>query len=80
MDFNFGQPQAIEMTLMPKKMCNAFQIPPLSSAMGHKAEDWRGKQMWTGHCKIVMEGSQLCKIQLINQNGTPFAQSVIDTD
>jgi len=30
----------IEMTLMNKRPCNVFQIPPVSSSSGHKAEDW----------------------------------------
>lgn len=33
----------IEMTLMTKRPVNVFQIPPIASAQGHKAEDWRGK-------------------------------------
>jgi hypothetical protein len=34
---------AIEITLMNKRPVNLFQIPPIASASGHKAEDWRGK-------------------------------------
>ena len=33
--------------------------------------------MWTGDCKVVMEGSSTCKIQFVNQDGTIFAASVI---
>ena len=70
----------IEMTLMPKKVTNGFQIPPLTTAKGHVAEDWRGKQMWTGHTRVVMEGSEKCKIQLVNDDGSVFAQSIIKDD
>jgi hypothetical protein len=36
----------IEMTLMTRRPVNMFQIPPIASSKGHKAEDWRGKQIW----------------------------------
>ena len=65
----------IEMTLMTKRPCNVFQIPPIASSSGHKAEDWRGKQMWTGFCRVMMEGDDKCKIQFINEDNTLFAQS-----
>jgi hypothetical protein len=52
----------IEMTLMNKRPCNVFQIPPVASSSGHRAEDWRGKQMWTGFVRILMAGDDLCKI------------------
>ena len=52
----------------------------MTSAAGHSAEDWRGKQMWTGDCKIVMEGSQKCKIQFINSDGSKFAESVMNDE
>ena len=75
-----GSNQACEMTLMNKRVTNAFQIPPVSSHMGHKAEDWRGKQMWTGHTKVTMEGSSVCKIQMLNDDGTVFAQTTLKND
>ena len=78
---NMGDvPKAIEMTLMTKRATNAVQIPPVTSHMGHKAEDWRGKQMWTGHTKVMMEGSSICKIQMVNEDGTVFAQTQIQSD
>ena len=65
----------VEMTLMNKRLVNVFQIPPIASATGHKAEDWRGKQIWTGLCRIMMEsGTNRCKIQLVNEaDGSLFA-------
>jgi hypothetical protein len=37
-----SQPDIIEITLMNKRVANLFQIPPVASSKGHKAEDWRG--------------------------------------
>jgi hypothetical protein len=70
-----SKPDVIEMTLMTKRPVNMFQIPPIASAKGHKAEDWRGKQIWTGLCRIMMEsGTNRCKVQLINEgDGSLFA-------
>lgn len=68
----------IEMTLMNKRTVNVFQIPPIASAKGHKAEDWRGKQIWTGFCRIMLESNtNKCKVQLVNEDNTLFAQAVI---
>lgn len=64
----------VEMTLMNKRVVNVFQIPPIASAKGHKAEDWRGKQIWTGFCRIMMDSAATkCKIQLVNEDNTLFA-------
>jgi hypothetical protein len=52
----------IEIALLTKRTVNVFQIPPMASAKGHKAEDWRGKQMWTGFCRIMLENNTKCKI------------------
>lgn len=71
---------AIEITLMSKRPVNVFQIPPIASAKGHKAEDWRGKQMWTGNLRVMMENTNICKIQLINEDNSLFAQSVFNDD
>ena len=70
MDMGVNNEQAIDMTLMNKRPVNVFQIPPIASSTGHRAEDWRGKQMWTGDCRVLMEGSTKCKIQLVNADGT----------
>jgi hypothetical protein len=69
----------IEMTLMTKRPVNMFQIPPIASSQGHKAEDWRGKQIWTGLCRIMMEsGTNRCKVQLLNENDSQlFAEAII---
>ena len=41
--FDMGGEQAIEVMLMTKRPVNVFQIPPVTSAAGHYAENWRGK-------------------------------------
>ena len=68
---------AIEVALMQKKQVNVFQIPPAASAQGHCSADWRGKQIWTGKCQVMHELHKCCKIQLINEDETMFAQSKI---
>ena len=81
MDFNFDSvPSAIEVQLMNKRPCNVFQVPPITSAAGHKAEDWRGKQIWTGFCRVLMEGSDKCKIKFVNEDNTVFAESAFKND
>ena len=77
---DYGGSEEIEMTLMSKRPCNVFQIPPISSAAGHRAEDWRGKQMWRGFCKITMVDASRCKIIFVNEDGTSFAQSSFSSD
>ena len=70
------------MTLMTKRPVNMFQIPPIASSKGHKAEDWRGKQIWQGMCRIMMESvTNRCKVQLLNENdGQLFAEAIITDD
>lgn len=47
----------VDITIMNKRDVNAFQPPPAASSRGHKAEDWRGKQMWKGKCQLIQRGS-----------------------
>ena len=65
---------------MNKRACNVFQVPPITSAAGHKAEDWRGKQMWTGFCKVMMKGAETCKILLVNEDNSVFAESAFKNE
>lgn len=70
--------ELIDITLMNKRVANVFKIPPMSSSKGHKAEEWRGNQVWTGLCRVMMDNLNRCKVQLINEaDGTLFAQSMI---
>ena len=36
--------------------------------------------MWTGYTRVLMEGSEKCKIQLVNEDGSLFAQTTIKDD
>ena len=69
----------LDIMLMTKRECNAFQPPPVSSSRGHKAEDWRGKQMWKGFCKINQRGPNAV-IQLINIDDTTFAECTVEME
>lgn len=62
--------------LMTKRPVNVFQVPPVTSAAGHYAESWRGKQMWTGDCQVKTRNSSKCVIQLVNADGSMFVESV----
>ena len=42
-----------KVTLLTPRGCNAFQIPPPATSRGHKAEDWKGKQIWKGQIQII---------------------------
>ena len=67
----------MEITLLKKAPVTCFQIPPVQTAKGHCSQEWSGKQMWTGNVRIIMIDSLICKIQLINEDGSLFAQSVL---
>ena len=50
---DFGEEVEYTTTLLTARECNAFQIPPPATARGHKAEDWRGKQIWKGFVTVI---------------------------
>jgi hypothetical protein len=52
-------------------------MPPMASAKGPCSQDWHGKQIWTGNCRIMLFNSTVCKVQLVNEDNSMFAQSVI---
>ena len=79
MDFGEADQECI-ITLLTARGCNAFQIPPAVNARGHKAEDWRGKQIWKGMVSVVnktLDEKSRCVIQLINDDKTVFAECQI---
>jgi len=66
----------LEYTLLNKREVLVYQIPPASSANGHKADDWK-KCIWRGRCRIVGKGHDL-SIKLIDaSSGQLFAQCLI---
>ena len=69
-----------KVTLLTPRGCNAFQIPPPATSRGHKAEDWKGKQIWKGQIQIihVTKGDKnKWVIQLVNDDKTTFAESTV---
>ena len=59
---NFFAQQNIEVCLLTPRPVNVFQMPPMSSAKGHCSQDWHGKQIWTGHCRIMLVNSVVCRV------------------
>ena len=70
--FDMGDME-IERTLSQIGEVFVFQIPPRSTASGHRAEDWPKKQAWAGKMRITAKGD-LATIQLIDKDtGKLFA-------
>jgi len=67
----------MEIALLSKRQVAVFQAPPITSAKGHCSQDWHGKQMWTGNIRVTMRDSKVCSIQLVNEDNSLFAQSVL---
>lgn len=68
--------EELEYTLFNKRDSMVYQIPPASSAAGHKADDWK-KCIWSGRCKIVGKGKDMA-IKMIDSSGEKlFAQCQI---
>ena len=76
---DFGEEEYTS-TLMTPRDWNAFQIPPPATSRGHKAEDWRGKQIWKGQVTVLnktLGDRNRCVIQLVNEDKTIFAECKI---
>eukprot|EP01113_Clastostelium_recurvatum_P018567 TRINITY_DN2188_c0_g1_i3.p1 TRINITY_DN2188_c0_g1~~TRINITY_DN2188_c0_g1_i3.p1 ORF type:complete len:286 (-),score=81.49 TRINITY_DN2188_c0_g1_i3:123-980(-) len=68
-----------EHTLLIKKECFVYRIPPRTSAAGYKAQDWdASKFIWSGRLVITAKGDR-CTIKLedINTNDV-FATCPVD--
>ena len=66
---DFGDDDLV-LTLLTPRECNAFQIPPPSTARGHKAEDWRGKQIWKGSVTVINKtkgDKNICKCLVFDE-------------
>jgi len=66
----------LEYTLLNKRDVLVYQIPPASSASGHKADDWK-RCIWRGRCRIVGKGTDLAIKMIESSTGQLFAQCVI---
>ena len=80
MDWSTPSDGGLIRQLMTDRDCNAFQIPPAASARGHRAEDWRGGQIWKGKVRVMEIGNGKCSIQLVNDDATksPFAECPVE--
>eukprot|EP00397_Hematodinium_sp_SG-2012_P056636 GEMP01070083.1.p1 GENE.GEMP01070083.1~~GEMP01070083.1.p1 ORF type:complete len:350 (-),score=63.52 GEMP01070083.1:38-1087(-) len=65
----------IEYTLLNKKECMLYQIPP-ASATGHKASDWL-KCIWRGRLLISAKGNDLY-IKFIHASGNDMGKSFVE--
>ena len=80
MDFGDYDEEYIS-TLMTPRGWNAFQIPPAATSRGHKAEDWRGKQIWKGEITVLNKSKgekNRWLVQLLNDDKTVFAETLIE--
>lgn len=66
----------LEYTLLNKRDVLVYQIPPASSASGHKADDWK-TCIWRGRCRVAGKGSDLNIKMLDSSTGALFAQCAI---
>lgn len=63
--------EEIERAVFASKEVSAYQIPPQSSSLGHKAEDWK-KCILKGPCRVMAKGKDL-SINITEPCGTLFA-------
>jgi len=66
---------AIQQLQLTINLCYIYQVPPLSTATGHRAESWNlASPMVTGSCKIITtEGKAIIQVynEVPNPNGPP---------
>lgn len=63
-----------EYVILNKREVFAYQIPPASSAQGHKADDWNKDYIWRGRIQIVGQGKNMAIKLLDSDNGKLFAR------
>ncbi|KAL3918011.1 MAG: hypothetical protein SGPRY_006173 [Prymnesium sp.] len=64
----------VESLLWTCKECYVYQIPPLKSESGHRANDWDvNKWLWSGTLKVVAKGNTLSVLLVDNDTGQLFA-------
>lgn len=68
-----GADDELEYTLLNKRDSLVYQIPPASSASGHKADDWK-KCIWRGRLRVVGKGKDVSIKLLDPSSGQLFAQ------
>ncbi|CAE7036052.1 NECAP2 [Symbiodinium natans] len=65
-----------EYVLLVKRDAKVYQVPPATSASGHRAADWK-EAIWRGHVRIIARGKTLTIRLLDNGSDNLFAQCVI---
>mmetsp|Transcript_22396 Transcript_22396/g.56601 ORF Transcript_22396/g.56601 Transcript_22396/m.56601 type:complete len:246 (-) Transcript_22396:8-745(-) len=69
--------QDIEYTILNRRDVNAFQVPPQTSAGGHRAEEWSSQCIWSGKIWVAAKGKD-CIVRLTKPATEElFLQSVI---
>ncbi|CAE7771272.1 NECAP1 [Symbiodinium microadriaticum] len=65
-----------EYVLFNKRDAKVYQVPPATSATGHRAADWK-EAIWRGNVRIVAHGKTMTIRLLDTGSETLFAQCVI---
>jgi len=68
--------EELEYTLLNKKEVYVYQIPPASTAQGHKADDWK-KCIWRGRCQVMGQGQNMNIKMIDSGSGKLFANCMI---
>eukprot|EP00743_Colponemidia_sp_Colp-15_P000699 GILK01000776.1.p1 GENE.GILK01000776.1~~GILK01000776.1.p1 ORF type:complete len:285 (-),score=56.56 GILK01000776.1:224-1036(-) len=69
----------VEFTILNKRECFVYKIPPRSSVSGHRAADWKDC-IWKGRLQVTARGKR-CEIRLIDPaSGDLFAGCPVPED
>jgi len=71
-----GAEEEIEFTLLNKRQCKVYPVPPATASTGHRAEDWK-ESIWVGRCRVVGRGTTLTIRLLDSTTDELFAQCII---
>lgn len=71
--------EILERTLLEQKEVLVYQIPPASSAAGHKSGEWQ-TVIWKGPCRVVGKDTNLAIRMLDKNTGSLFAECLIPAD
>lgn len=66
----------IEYTILSKRECTGYRIPPTTSSKGHYAEEWKD-QIFSGKLRLVARGNT-CFVQLVTFDDQLFVTCPVD--
>lgn len=66
----------IEYTILTKRECTGYRIPPVTSSKGHYAEEWKD-QIFAGKLRLVARGPT-CLVQLVTFDEQLFVTCPVD--